>query len=145
MSSRCPTLTVLALAVCAFNAPAQDATVARPVTPDQPEAQRKLQGETEQVARRLGTMLRFMAYHRLDQGEEQKLLTDAAKTLSGLSRDDMEAVIGHLEASVKAPDDATASDEAKKAYDRHRVVVKNLKGLLLKYDTIKTLDQAAER
>src|SRR5262249_39703464 len=61
------------------------------------------------------------------------------------SRNEMEAVIAHLENSIKAPDDATASDEAKKAYDRHREVVKNLKGLLLKYDTIKTLDQAAER
>ena len=137
MSSRCPTLTVLALAVCAFSAPAQDATVARPVTPDQSEAQRRLQGETEQVARRLGTMLRFLAYHRLDQGEEQKLLTDAAKTLGGLSKNDMEAVIAHLEASIKAPDEGTSNAEAKKAYDKHRDVVKNLKGLLLKYDTIK--------
>ena len=113
--------------------------------PDQPEAQRRLQGETEQVARRLGTMLRFLAYHRLDQGEEQKLLDDAAKTLGGLSKNEMEAVIAHLEAAIKAPDDKTATDEAKKAYDRHRDVVKNLKSLLLKYDTIKTLDQAAER
>src|SRR5256885_7245749 len=46
----------------------------RAVGPDQPAAQRRLQGETEQVARRLGTMIRFLAYHRLDQGEEQKLL-----------------------------------------------------------------------
>src|SRR5438067_6472314 len=125
-------------------APAQE-PVARPVTPDQPETQRRIQGETEQIARRLGTMLRFMAYHRLDQGEEQKLLTDAAKTLSGLTKNEMNAVIAHLEASIQAPDDKTASDEAKKAYDRHRVVVKDLKSLLLKYDTIKTLDQAAER
>ena len=117
----------------------------RPVAPDQPAAQRRLQGETEQVARRLGTMIRFLAYHRLEQGEEQKLLTDAAKTLGTLSKNDMEAVIAHLEASVKAPDEGTSNAEAKKAYDKHRDVVKNLKGLLLKYDTIKTLDQAAER
>src|SRR5829696_2908426 len=117
----------------------------RPVGPDQPAAQRRLQGETEQVARRLGTMIRFLAYHRLDQGEEQKLLGDAAKTLGGLSRNDMEAVIAHLEASVKAPDEGTSNAEAKKGYDKHREVVKNLKGLLLRYDTIKTLDQAAER
>src|SRR5262249_15363648 len=111
----------------------------------QPEAQRRVQGETEQIARRLGTMLRFMAYHRLDQGEEQKLLTDAAKTLNGLTKNEMTAVITHLEASIKAPDDKTATEEAKKAYERHRVVVKDLKSLLLKYDTIKTLDQAADR
>src|SRR6187455_2710010 len=77
----------------------------RPVAPDQPAAQRRLQGETEQVARRLGTMIRFLAYHRLEQGEEQKLLTDAAKTLGTLSKNDMEAVIAHLEASIKAPDE----------------------------------------
>ena len=117
----------------------------RPVTPDQPAAQRRLQGETEQVARRLGTMIRFLAYHRLEQGEEQKLLADATKTLSGLSKNDMEAVIAHLEASVKAPDETTSNAEAKQAYAKHREVVKNLKALLLKYDTIKTLDQAAER
>src|SRR5262245_27567999 len=117
----------------------------RPVGPEQPAAQRRLQGETEQVARRLGTMIRFLAYHRLEQGEEQKPLADAAKTLGTLSTNDMEAVIAHLEASIKAPDEGTSNAEAKKAYDKHRDVVKNLKGLLLKYDTINTLDQAAER
>src|SRR5262245_2014966 len=142
----------LLLAICVLTVQAQDPTPAAPnavvtrvVTPEQPDAQRKLQGETEQVARRLGTMLRFVAYHRIDKGEEQKLLAAAAKTLTGLSRNEMEAVIVHLENSIKAPDDVSASTEAKKAYDRHRDVVKNLKGLLLKYDTIKTLDQAAER
>ena len=89
----------------------------RPVSPDQPATQRRLQGETEQVARRLGTMIRFLAYHRLDQGEEQKLLSDAAKTLGGLTKNEMEAVIAHLEASIKAPDEGTSNAEAKKAYD----------------------------
>ena len=56
------------VAICA-TASAQDkappaattspASFDRPVTPDQPGAQRRLQGETEQVARRLGTMIRF--------------------------------------------------------------------------------------
>src|SRR4051812_46096544 len=142
------------MAICAI-ASAQDkappaATTApaafdRPVGPDQPAAQRRLQGETEQVARRLGTMIRFLAYHRLEQGEEQKLLGDAAKTLGGLSKNDMEAVIAHLEASIKAPDEGSSNAEAKKAYEKHRDVVKNLKSLLLKYDTIRSLDQAAER
>ena len=137
---RPPVVGTLFLGLCALPVQADPA-----VRPDQPEAQRRLQGETEQVARRLGSMLRFLSYHRLDQGEEQKLLTDATKTLSGLSKNEMEAVIGHLEASIKAPDEATASAEAKAAYTKHRDVVKNLKSLLLKYDTIKTLDQAAER
>src|SRR3954447_7721803 len=134
MSSRSLALVGFAALAVAFHAHAQDAneTVrSRPVTPDQPEAQRRVQGETEQIARRLGTMLRFLAYHHLNQGEEQKLLTDAAKTLNGLTRNDMEAMIAHLEASVKAPDEKTATDEAKKAYERHRVVVKDLKSLLL--------------
>src|SRR5262245_55757934 len=143
-----PRFAVPLVACCAAAAFAQESPPAafdRPVTPDQPAAQRRLQGETEQVARRLGTMIRFLTYHRLEQGEEQKLLGDAAKTLKGLSKTDMEAVIAHLEASVKAPDEATANAEAKQAYTKHRDVVKNLKWLLLKYDTIKTLDQAAER
>ena len=110
-----------------------------------PEQQRRIQAETDKVAQRLGTMLRFMAYHRLDQGEEQKLLTEAAGTLNKLTKTEMEAVITHLEASIKAPDEKAATVEAKKAYDKHRDVVKSLKGLLLKYDTVKSLDQAAER
>ena len=63
----------LGIAICALSSQAKDPaeSESRPVTPDQPLAQRKLQGETEQVARRLGTMLRFMAYHRLDQGDRQ--------------------------------------------------------------------------
>src|SRR5436190_23806625 len=118
MPSRSPRLcgpAVLGIAICALSAQGQDpaASVARPVAPDQPAAQRRLQGETEQVARRLGTMIRFLAYHRLEQGEEQKLLTDAAKTLGTLSKNDMEAVIAHLEASVKAPDEGTSNAEAK--------------------------------
>src|SRR5262245_46619931 len=130
MASRLAVLLGAFCAAAVAQDPAPPAAFDRPVTPDRPAAQRRLQADTEQVARRLGTMIRFLAYHRLEQGEEQKLLNDAAKTLNGLSKNDMEAVIAHLEASIKAPDDKTATDEAKKAYDRHRVVVTNLKSLL---------------
>src|SRR5437763_11104076 len=84
----------------------------RAVAPEQPAAQRRLQGETEQVARRLGTMIRFLAYHRLDQGEEQKLLGDAAKTLGTLSKNDMEAAIAPLEDPIKAPDEGRPNARA---------------------------------
>src|SRR6476659_248171 len=120
MSSRClAPVALAAFAACVFVSPLTAAEKSPPpVTPDQPETQRHIQGETEQVAKRLGSMLRFMAYHRLNQGEEQKLLTDAAKTLNGLTKNEMEQVIAHLEASIKAPDEKTADTEAKQAYLR---------------------------
>ena len=148
MSSRCPTLTVLArrrLRRAWPRARTPTATATRPVTPDQPEAQRRLQGETEQVARRLGHHAPLPRLPPARPGRGTKAPDRRGQDAGGLTKNEMEAVIAHLEASVKAPDDKTANDEAKKAYDRHRDVVKNLKSLLLKYDTIKTLDQAAER
>ena len=76
--------------------------------PVQQEVQKQVQADTEQTARRLNTMLRVIAYHRFDASEEQKVLREAAQTLQGLSRDQMQAVLDHLEKSIKAPDEKTA-------------------------------------
>ena len=118
--------------------------LARNVTEQQDE-QKRIQAETDQTARRIGTMLRLLTYHNLDKTAEQKLLNEAATTLGKLSKEQMTQVLAHLEAAGKATDGSKAQTEIDAAYQRHREVLEKLKNLLTKYDVIKTLDQAAER
>ena len=68
-----------------------------------------------------------------------------AAGLRTLSREQMTAVLNHLEAALKAPDEATATAEQRGAYQKHREIVASLRGMLVKLDTLKSLDQAADR
>jgi hypothetical protein len=124
------------------SAKAQDQRV---VINERVDEQRNIQKETEQTARRIGTMLRVLTYHNLDKVAEQKLLQEAATTLSKLSRQQMKSVLDHLEAAANAKTPDASLKEERIAYDRHREVLDNLKKLLIKYDVIRSLDQAAER
>src|SRR5207302_6614503 len=89
---------------------AQDDELAR-----RQEKQRQIQAETDQVVRRIGTMLRVLEFYKGDPAEqknaEQKLLGEVARTLEGLSQDQMTEVIARLEAAFKAPDADTADKE----------------------------------
>ena len=116
-----------------------------PKPADQIREEKETLANVEQTARRIGTSLRVMAYQKLEGGAEQKLLDDVASTLKGLSQDQIKAVLAHLEAAVKAPDEATATSEQKLAYQKHRQVVASLRGMLVKLDALKSLDQAAIR
>jgi hypothetical protein len=111
----------------------------------QREQQKRVKAEVEQTARRISTTLRVLAYQKMDAGTEQKLLDEVAATLRGLSQEQMAAVIAHLEASLKAPDEATATAEQREAYQKHRQIITSLRGLLTKLDVIKSLDMAAAR
>jgi hypothetical protein len=111
----------------------------------QRDQQRRVQAEVEQTARRVTTTLRVLAYQKLDPSAEQKVLDEVAAGLRSLSREQMTAVLNHLEAAIKAPDEAAATVEQRQAYQKHREVVASLRGMLVKLDTLKSLDQAAER
>src|SRR5438132_10699431 len=100
----------------------------------QQEKQRQIQAETDHVVRRIGTMLRVLEFYKGDPAEqknaEQKLLAEVARTLDGLSHEQMSQVITRLEAAVKAPDPDTADKEVAEAYTRHREIITTLKALL---------------
>lgn len=113
--------------------------------PAQKEQQASVQADTEQTARRLQTMLRVIAYHRFDPTEEARVLKEAATTLHGLSKDQMQAVLNHLESAIKATDEKTAKTEQIEAYKRHREVIAKMRTLLVRYETLRSLDDAANR
>src|SRR5262249_51522862 len=49
------------------------------------------------------------------------------------------------ETAAKSADASASAKERELAYERHREVIQTLKALLAKFDSVKTLDQAAER
>src|SRR5262249_26658788 len=111
----------------------------------QQEKQRQIQAETDFIVRRVGTMLRVLEYYQVDQSTEKKLLQEMTTVLGGLSKQQMAEVIRRLGAAVKTSDEDKSKEEVARAYDKHREVVDSLKGLLLRHDAVRSLDQAAER
>src|SRR5262249_45965210 len=73
------------------------------------------------------------------------LLDEAATTLSKLSQEQMKQVLAHFDAALKTADAEQAEKEMGEAYLRHREILQGLRGLLVQYDAIRNLDQAAER
>src|SRR6516165_818507 len=111
----------------------------------QKERQKQIQAETDQFVKKVGTMLRVLEYYQVNKAAEQKMLKEVAVALSGLSKDQMAKVIARLDAAAQAPDKNKSEQEIKEAYARHREIITTLKGLLAKYDAVKSLDQVAER
>lgn len=111
----------------------------------QRKAQEKVQGKVADAARRTASALDAMAFQRLSSTAEQQMLDEVAGGLKGLTEEEIAAVLGHLDAAAAAPDPATADREQLKAYEEHRRVVGRLRGLLLKLDVVKNLDEAAAR
>src|SRR5262245_31309772 len=111
----------------------------------QKERQKHIQAETDQVVRRMGTMLRVLEYYEIDQATEKKMLEDMAGILAGLSKNQMSDVIKALDAAAKTPDESKSKDEIARAYARHREIVDSLKDLLARHDAVRNLDQAADR
>jgi hypothetical protein len=111
----------------------------------QRDAQKKIQAQVEEASRRAGSTIDAMLFQRLSASLEQKTLEEVADSLRGLSEDQIQAVLAHLEAATKAPDEAAAGKEQKDAYAKHRAVVAQLRGLLVKLDVVRTLDEAANR
>ncbi len=115
-----------------------------PDLPTQEERQKQIQAETDRLVRRMETMIRVLQYNRLDKSAEKQLLDQVAGTLNGLSREQMTRLIDALEKAGKVKGEAR-TQELKEAQDRHEQIVLGLKGLLARFDAVKSLDQAAER
>lgn len=110
----------------------------------QEERQKQIKAETDRLVRRVETMIRLLEYNRLDKSAEKQLLDQVAGTLSGLSREQMLRLIAALEKAGKA-EGAAREDQLKQVEERHEQIVLGLKGLLARFDAVKSLDQAAER
>ncbi len=120
---------------------------AAPATPDlatQEQRQKQIQAETDRLVRRVETMVRVLQYNRLDRTAEKQLLDQVADTLSGLSREQMTRLIDALEKAGKTGGESRTK-ELQEAQERHEQIVLGLKGLLIRFEAIKSLEQAAER
>lgn len=110
----------------------------------QQERQKQIKGETDRLVRRVETMIRLLEYNRLDKTAEKQLLDQVAGTLGGLSREQMMRLIDALEKAGKVEGEAR-DKELQTAQERHEQIVLGLKGLLARFDALKSLEQAAER
>jgi uncharacterized protein YoxC len=122
-------LRVLALAWVAALAAPSAADLA-----EQKEKQRQLQAETEKLLRRVKTTIRVLEYNRLGASGQKALLDEVARTLSGVSREQMTALLAALE-----------KGELSKATDYHEKVVLQLKSVLARFDAVRDLGGAADR
>ncbi len=109
------------------------------------ERQADVKQDTEQLARRVGTMLRVMNHYKLDQAAEAKLLEEAATTLRGLSKGQMTDVLTQLDSAMKSADAESQQKQVDAAYTGHREALNKLKNLLGHYDVIRDLDTAIAR
>src|SRR5262249_31526570 len=99
---------------------------------------------TDEVVRRLTTMLRVMQFYG-GKESQQKSLESMKATLAGLSRDQMTEVIRRLDEAAKATDEKQADKALEGAYAKHPEVIHPLKEMLNRYAAVKSLDQAADR
>ncbi|HYH67212.1 MAG TPA: hypothetical protein VD866_21125, partial [Urbifossiella sp.] len=111
----------------------------------QRDVQRKVQARVEDASRRASSTIDAMLYQRLSPTAERKMLEDVADSLKGLGQTEIQAIIAHLEAAVSAPDQGKASAEQVQAYEKHRQVVAQLRGMLVRLELIRNLNEAAAR
>lgn len=130
---------VLVLVAGLFAAPSGEADLG-----EQKEKQKQIQQETEKLLRRIETMIRVLEYNRLGESGQKAMLDEVSKTLAGVSREQMAALLAALEKADGAKGDARTG-QMKKANEHHERIVLELKGLLAKFDAVRSLDQAAER
>jgi hypothetical protein len=114
----------------------------------QREQQKQIQARVNEAARRTSWAIDTMTYQRLAPSTERKMLDEVAKGLRGLSDVEIKQVLDHLEAAAAAeaaknPDKATTEQQA--ALLKQRQVISELRGMLVKLDVIKNLDDAAAR
>src|SRR5262245_20631113 len=65
---------------------------------EQRDKQRMIKGETERVVRRIEMLLAVMDYDQVEESAEKRLLEQVNKELTGLSKEQMTALIAALEA-----------------------------------------------
>lgn len=114
-------------------------------SPAQSARQKESMTVAEQTARRLTTSLRVLAYQKLDLTAEHRTLEEVATGLRKLGREDMAAVLGHLDKAITATDPTTASAEERLAYAKHRAVVARLRSLVGRADAVGGLEEAVRR
>ncbi|MFO0843877.1 MAG: hypothetical protein U0797_16020 [Gemmataceae bacterium] len=130
---------VLVLVAGLYAVPPEDGELGEPK-----DKQRQVQQDTEKLLRRVETVIRVLEYNRLGASAQKAMLDEVSKTLAGVSREQMEALLASLEKASAAKGDARTG-ELKKAGEHHERIVLELKGLLAKFDAVRSLDQAAER
>jgi len=111
---------------------------------EQKDRQKQIQSDTDRLVRRIETMIRVYEYNRLDSSSDKELLEQVNGILTGLSKEQMTALIAALEKAQKEKGEAR-TDELKKAQARHAEIIDGLKTILARFDAVRSLDQAAER
>jgi hypothetical protein len=107
--------------------------------------QKQTQAETQRLASRLDGMLRVLAYHQLDATAEQKIMDEAAGSLKGLSREQMKDILARLDQAVKTPSPIETDQHLDAAHEKHREVLDRLRLLITRFESMRSLEQAAQQ
>jgi hypothetical protein len=129
----------------AASSPAEDDPEGRRTLDAKRQQQEQLRAQTDQITRRIETMIRVLSHQQLDATEQNRILQETAATLKGLSHDQMTAVIDRLDEAAHAADKERSAGALDEAYTQHREIVAKMKELLSRYDSLRSLDDAAER
>src|SRR6476661_1368264 len=95
-------LAVLALGASLFTLGPSASTAATADLAEQQQKQRQIQTEAENLVRRIETVIRVLEYNRLEKSTEKQLLDEVSKDLTGLTRQQMSALIVVLEKAGKS-------------------------------------------
>src|SRR5262249_2209130 len=127
--------TGVALACCLSAAVAASMGLADTPRDDKEQKQQKQQQQntqiaTEDVAQRIGTMLRVLEYYQSDKVQQRKTLERVATTLVALSHEQMEEVLKALDRAASEDDPERSAKELKEAHNRHLEIMLTLRTLL---------------
>src|SRR4051812_35171521 len=89
----------------------------------QQDRQRQIQEDTDQIVRRMTTMLRVMQFYGIDKSGEKQMLEEMSGALRGLSKQQMAEVIRKLGEAAKATDEKKSEQAVEKAYEGHRRIL----------------------
>lgn len=107
--------------------------------------QKQAQAETKRTAQRLEAMLRVLAYHQLDAVAEQKIISEAAGILRGLSKQQMEEILKNFQTASQAKTLSEMDKQLDQAQDKHRIVLDQIRQLLVRFELMRNVEQAAQR
>jgi len=107
--------------------------------------QKQTQAETARLASRLDGMLRVLAYHQLDGSAEKKIMDEAAGALKGLNREQMQEILKQLDQAARSPSPVETDQHLDAAHEKHREVLDRLRQLITRFESMRSLEQAAQQ
>src|SRR5438067_2393050 len=130
-------MTLVLVGLCALACLAPVGGQSQPDLAGKKEKQKAVKADTEQFALQVATVVHALKYRELDDQIDSKMLEEIAGTLGDLSKEQMIAVIAHLDKALKADTKDLSEKEVLAAQKKHKEIMAAFQQLLAKYDAVK--------